>query len=444
MLLKFKKQTIIAAALLLAASNYTDAGYRARLRVAANHVATAARASARQAAQAVARSATTAQAATPIRPFHSANTKSIVPAQSHAAATQATAYAQTAQPVSPWLQQLARTNKQSVLAQTAQQQDNKNNRSKYRSESSERRGASIRNDPTSIVGGFLLAGLFSAFYSWYTHVDTFHYGPAIKKDKPITIFAHGFRQSQRTGAKYHSAYNRNGFIISPLITFNFDHAHDIHKICFAQDAEMNTLHQACKQNCNNPVDLAGVSNGASTIFTYLGSYKPEFIKSAVMESPFDDVTNSPPFRKYQRVKFVSGLVALCVATLAVDHHDQNPAAVANVLCGITKTNYNYGGISPIDVARRIPHQIPVLLINTEKDDVVVPNQTYRLFKAMKTGGHPKVHLLRLKESPHAGIVDHPQEGEILRNVTHAFYRKYDRPFNKAWADAGQETFDKCL
>jgi len=283
-------------------------------------------------------------------------------------------------------------------------------------------------------------------------INKYYYGPAIKNDKPVTLFAHGLRQNYSKGYNYyHVEKTQNGFIEGPLVTFNFDYHTNEYKSSLGQDPDIRVLHQACKNYQN--VDAVGVSCGASTLFNYLASSNPKNIKSAVIEaafkSPYDVMKDFE--RRSMRTGVVTGLIGLQIVSLMPVQFQAIimaggaffGAGVANIdVIRENFPNFNPEGILPKNCAAKMPKEIPILLVCSNEDVIIKNTNSVDLFLRMKSAGHNKVYLLNLMHGEHAGILE-SQDGETYRNVVHAFYRHHNRPYNKSWAEAGQKRFEQC-
>jgi len=308
----------------------------------------------------------------------------------------------------------------------------------------------------------IIAGMGAALWNNLTSTE-YNSGPAVNRGKAVTIFAHGLNQDRNKGYDYShreivsvkkhlisSDYeertdrwgHKNGFIEGKLVTFNFNYHDNIFESSLGQDADVKTLHQTCKNY--EEVDAVGVSCGASTLFNYLASAQPENIKSAVIEAAFKSPNSvfealqsgglirvqpgTPEFRTMLRAA-----ISLTKSSTSSERQD--------IILSYFP-NFDKNGILPINVADKMPKEIPILLVCSNQDDITKSSNSIDLFNKTRSTGHNKVYLLNLQHGEHAGILD-SQDGPTYRNVVHAFYRHHNRPFNKTWADAGQERFEQC-
>lgn len=233
--------------------------------------------------------------------------------------------------------------------------------------------------------------------------------------KKITIFSHGLGARGEHGTYYHVASGQpNAFIEGPLHTFNYPDVNAPQSSCLGQEADMAALHQACKNY--EQVNLVGVSRGAATIFNYLAHYNPKNIALVIAESPFDHVRS-------------------------IVHHKTGFASFESTL-PISFAQYDPKGPQPINGVEKIDRTIPILLVCSQEDSLIPVSSTRRLYEALRKTGHKKVHLLVTRYGKHANIIN-GKDGTLYRNVVHAFYKKYGKPYNAEWARAGQERFVLC-
>jgi len=295
-------------------------------------------------------------------------------------------------------------------------------------------------------------------HDYLTSPKQYFYGHTVKNNQPVTIFAHGLNQNKNTGYDYShretesmkknsvtSDYeyridmcrHKNGFIESPLVTFNFDY-HDAFykKSALGQEADIETLHAVCRNYII--VDAVGVSCGAATLFNYLASYQPKNIRSAVLEATFS--TPQDILKNLTKIRFkMNHSCTIEISGL------QSIASLMNIpLSNINSIfpNFDEDGIVPIKLADKMPKEIPILLVCSKEDDITKSEHSSQLYEKMKSAGHNKVYLLNLEFGEHAGILE-SQDGQTYRNVVHAFYRHHGRPYNQEWAHAGQQRFEQC-
>lgn len=228
----------------------------------------------------------------------------------------------------------------------------------------------------------------------------------------VTIFAHGMKSSAKAGLHRHIDSQRPGaFIQGPLTTFDFKDTIKASTASLGQEDDVKKLEETCEAFPDQRKILVGSSRGAATCMNYLGARQTPHIGAAVVESPFASLETlvRPSFKPLFRWLF---------------------------------PQYNPKGLQPINVAPSIAKDIPILIFCSKDDEVVPVSQSIDLYKALRSSGHDKSHLLILDHGAHAKILI-DKDGKKVRDTIHAFYRNYNIPHNDSWADAGQETFKQC-
>jgi len=237
----------------------------------------------------------------------------------------------------------------------------------------------------------------------------------IKSIDCTTVFAHGLGGDSSQGNYYHVASGIHyACIEGKLVTFNFTDAGNPTTSCLGQDADISALHKVCKDLEN--VILFGCSRGAATIANYLGTHQLQNISAAILESPFDRVDSI--------VKKLNGQESIPLITPAM------------------YPNYDPKGIAPIDVADKISHSIPILLIASKQDALIDYTSTVNLYNKIVASGHPHAYLLVTERGRHANIL-FDRDGNSVRSVIHAFYKAHNLPHNATWAREGQTRFEQC-
>ena len=251
---------------------------------------------------------------------------------------------------------------------------------------------------------------------------------ATQHQKPCTtIFVHGLG-SKPTSLRY---YQRYEIILDEAYAFKlYD---KLSLVSLGQHHELNNLNTAIEkiktEKPGENIILRGVSMGASTITNYLGSFCPltPEIKGAILESPYADVIDVPN-DMIQKSTFLYILDKIC-------------PYLKKIAVYYAHKNHNLSGIQPIKAASSIPHHIPILLIATKKDTIVPAHSTSRIYNELVKSGHTKAHILIIDHGKHANICWHNKCGELVRNVEHAFRKKYELGnYNETYASDGQAAF----
>jgi len=103
--------------------------------------------------------------------------------------------------------------------------------------------------------------------------------------------------------------------------------------------------------------------------------------------------------------------------------------------------YKRDGISPIAILSQIP-DIPILIICSKEDKTVPFLSSVEIYKNLRALGHQHTHILIMDRGKHARML-HNVDGHIYQSVVHAFYKKYNLPYDPAIAMAGEEFFACC-
>lgn len=271
-------------------------------------------------------------------------------------------------------------------------------------------------------------------------IMTFSASNIIINEKEIHfLFSHGIADTHRQAFKYtHDTQNPAKSYIIPsrrLLTFDYPDATlsklrvNRHEVCLAQDKEVIHLahHFYHKIDPASHTILVGVSRGASALVTFIDWYNPQSVCALILESPFDSVDSV-----VRNMIHRSGL-----SWIPGSHH----AGLA-LLCSIFK-KYDANGIKPVESAKRITDQIPILLICSLQDMLVPAWSTMTLYAALRSTGNRHVYLLIIPEGSHAKLIEHPTAGPLYQRTAHAFYRLYGLPHDPCLAKEGESVLNDC-
>lgn len=237
------------------------------------------------------------------------------------------------------------------------------------------------------------------------------------QEELVTIFSHGLRSNDKAAHHRHVqnsiASKRPGaFIEGPLLTFNFRDAQKPSLANFGQMYDVELLEKAILESGNRNKILTGSSRGSATCLNYIGNKSTTGIQAVVVESPFASIET-----------LITSWWKKKIFQWCFPEYDPN-------------------GYQPLASARNVPTKLPIFIFCSKDDEVVPVSQTIEYYKELRKRGHKKVHLLVVEKGAHAKILNHKEEGEMVRNAIHAFYEQYGLPCNKNWAKAGKETFEK--
>jgi len=243
---------------------------------------------------------------------------------------------------------------------------------------------------------------------------TITYGIPKTAHEPVTVASHGFGARKEHAFGYHvDSGNQGAFIEGVLHAFDYDDVDSPLKTNLGQKADIVILDENAKkyEDC----DLFGWSRGASAIGNYAGTHELKNVRAIILESPFDDLKNV--------VKKKTGFASSASVVGWATNHDPN-------------------GVQPVKVADKVDKNIPILIYCCKNDTVVDAGLSIEYYKVLRRSGHNKAYLLVVDRGAHANIIN-GKDGEIVRNVVHAFKKAHNRPHNPEWAKEGQERYKQC-
>jgi len=250
------------------------------------------------------------------------------------------------------------------------------------------------------------------------------------------LFSHGLVDTGAQSACYRgTAQTHNRFLVTEK-PFSFDYPdagtgwrkyYKVHRSSLGQQDEidiLNTHYQRLVKMLasDEEILLMGVSRGASVAINFMALNKPNHIRALVLEAPFDRAKNiMVSFLK----KIPYGLsLAYYFLRMAFPHHNQTSP------------------IHPEEVVGSLPLSLPILLICSKEDSVIPCTSTINLFNILKKTGHTEIYLLVTEHGAHSKILWGP-DGERYQAVAHAFFARYNLPYDADWAARGVELLDAC-
>ncbi len=151
--------------------------------------------------------------------------------------------------------------------------------------------------------------------------------------------------------------------------------------------------------------LAGSSRGASTMLgavVNMTAIQQERIAFVLLEGAFDSVPNIGAARYGQWL----GSVLL-----------------PWLLSWVTQYDPNFP--TPLELAKRFPHAVPVLFVTSKADWHVPWTHTRRMYEAVKENGHPNVTLLILEHSHHSFFAtDQLDDQTAYRHALESMYSNH--------------------
>jgi len=197
------------------------------------------------------------------------------------------------------------------------------------------------------------------------------------------------------------------------MSYKVDRAHT----SFAQENEIKALNDA-HATIDTDVIGFGVSRGASTFITWLGSANEakHNIKALILESPFDSMDSV--LRNMLGEKL---------------YNNPRTRRWGHSLISFVFSQYKKDGITPLGVAANIPKELPILIVCSQEDSRVPVSSSKKLYDELVATGHTNVHFVMLDRGDHGKL----SKNERYCHATHAFYQRYDLPHNPAFAKLGR-------
>lgn len=245
----------------------------------------------------------------------------------------------------------------------------------------------------------------------------------------ITLFAHGIGGTLEQASHYKHVYPTANYG-----TFNFPDAPEKlfkrhNQTGLAQTTELSYLAQAIEMalSYNEDLILFGVSRGASSIINVVGNYAligphANRIKALVLESPFAHAED---------------------VVFASSQSTGMPMFFTRFVAKRLFKEYDRTTNIPYDFVRRLPQDIPVLIVCSQEDTTVPASSSIKLYHKLKQEmGRSNVHLLNLQKGKHSNILWGP-DGHEYQQALHAFYQFYELPHDEALARQGKSRFLQC-
>ena len=158
--------------------------------------------------------------------------------------------------------------------------------------------------------------------------------------------------------------------------------------------------------------------------SFAGQYNPSCLKAIIAESPFDSIASIINVKLAQEgVKWIPNFIARTAPT---------------IVC----RQYNPSARTPADWVINIGSSVAILLICSLPDKVVPARSTANLYLKLIQAHHPHVYLLLLDHGEHVNML-WDCDGDIYMYVVHAFYERYNLPYNKEYATRGAYYLTQC-
>ncbi len=265
---------------------------------------------------------------------------------------------------------------------------------------------------------------------------TIHYPQETNNHSVVYLSAHGLGATQNQAQALLPDNNKYWIINKPLAVFDFPDAkpnhmeYDTKQVNLGQQADIDRFLYAYYKTCqlfpSHFKVVHGISRGAVTAFNAAALNKLENIKALVLESPFDTFNNVV---KHLLRRFHVGWIPFS-RKLAIRYVKK------------TFPSFDINGIFPLNVAHMMPIDVPILLIHGRLDRTIPLKSSCLIYCALLENGNKNVYLLIVDEGDHGKLIAGPH-GELIQNVTHAFYKKQNLPHDPIFAQRGEAELKNC-
>ena len=268
---------------------------------------------------------------------------------------------------------------------------------------------------------------------------TIHYPSPITDHNIVYLFAHGLGANQHQAQALMPKNNSHWILQEPLAGFDFPDSRPKHMdydpklVNLGQSLDIERLlfayHKTRNEFPNHKIVLSGISRGAVTILNTAALNPEEFATNVgciIAESPFDSFSSVV---KHLLKRFHIGWIPFS-RKLAIRYVKK------------TFPQFDINGIFPINIAHLIPPGMPIMIVCVDPDKTVPSKSPCMLYTLLVETGHTEVYLLKLAAGNHGKLIMGP-EGEVYQNVIHAFYKRYELPYEESFAKKGESILRFC-
>ncbi len=111
--------------------------------------------------------------------------------------------------------------------------------------------------------------------------------------------------------------------------------------------------------------------------------------------------------------------------------------------GTEITQHDENGPTPLTLADKFPHHIPVIFMTSKKDEIVSSECTKNLANAVAQTSHPHVYLIELERAGHKNYpFNNKQDTLTYLNAVHSLYKKFGLAHIKQHAQLTNEELKK--
>ena len=270
--------------------------------------------------------------------------------------------------------------------------------------------------------------------------------PAQPNNCCLVLFSHGIADTYKQAFLYAKSYIYEGkkytndryLFPCPFVTFNYPDATETiirvnyKETSFGQPNEIERLHSAYDKakkwafnrwdDCN--IILFGLSRGASNLGIFAGTRTLEHVKAIILESPY-----------YTMGEVIANM-------LQKNNLGWVPLSYGESVAEFIFKKYDRYGKSPATTVENIPSDMPILIVCSKEDGLVPYASSINVYKKLLNSGHKHVYILILDHGQHAKILS-GQDGQKYQSVVHAFYKKYNLPYDSSSAEEGENILLFC-
>ncbi|MFA5998622.1 MAG: prolyl oligopeptidase family serine peptidase [Candidatus Babeliales bacterium] len=172
---------------------------------------------------------------------------------------------------------------------------------------------------------------------------------------------------------------------------------------------------------NKSVILYGCSRGSATIINYLAKFNPKNVKALVLDSC---PASLPETIAPKLVKLgIHPSYSLSIFTTLFPAYPANSIPPLHAIKNITNKN------------------LPILLIHSKDDSSVPFEHSLMLYLEFKKQGFTNVHLAAISKGKHSFLLQNKTAQPVYLKAVHTFYKKYDLPYDKAWATGTCDSYN---
>lgn len=189
---------------------------------------------------------------------------------------------------------------------------------------------------------------------------------------------------------------------------------NIPQSCLGQKDDIELITQAIN-NCNQKIIGVGIETGAATwINAAANNANISKIKALVLESPFANANEIIYSVSY--LKYLPG-----------------GEFIAKKIAKFILPKYDPEGVQPIESIKNISNKnLPIFIIHSKADNIISINHSRRLYLEFLKYGFTNVYLIEAKHATHNEILNNI-DYRIYQKTLHAFYKKFNIPFNEQLA-----------